>query len=148
MKKLLSASEIATMKLPGLPTSKGAIIAKADREKWHFEEKTGIGGTRRVYEVPARYLAEVEGQDGLGSHHSTTSQAPDNKVAGTIVAGTSQVDLEMLQMVETVLDEVLEARGLRIKSERRGAVVAFLYDYAVKGGTKEGMLKALQALVA
>lgn len=139
-KKLFSAAEIAGMKLAGLPTSKGKVIERAASEGWYFEERKGIGGTRRVYEIPPRYLPQAQGEEAA-------SEAVD-KVIGTIIAGSSQVDLDTLQLVETVLDEVLQARGLRIKSERRGAVVAFLYDYAVKGGTKEGMLKALQALVA
>lgn len=139
-KKLFSAAEIAGMKLTGLPTSKGKVIERAASEGWYFEERKGIGGTRRVYEIPARYLPQTEGEE--------VASGTVDKVIGTIVAGTSQVDLDTLQLVETVLDEVLQARGLRIKPERRGAVVAFLYDYAVKGGTKEGMLKALQALVA
>lgn len=63
MKKLLSASEIAALKLPDLPTTKVAIAARAERERWYSEETTGLGGTRRVYEVPAKYLQSLPTQD-------------------------------------------------------------------------------------
>ncbi|MBX9267691.1 hypothetical protein [Chromobacterium violaceum] len=137
MRNLYSASEIAAMHLPGLPKSKPALIARAQSEGWYFEERKGLGGTRRVYEIPTRYLGEGD-----------TLSAGAVTLAGTIVAGSSDIDLSKLQMVETVLDEALRARGLEIAPERRGAVVAFLYDYAMKGGNQDGILMAIKALVA
>ncbi|OHX21210.1 hypothetical protein BI344_01335 [Chromobacterium sphagni] len=113
------------------------MIARAQSEGWFFEERKGIGGTRKVYEIPARYLGEAK-----------TLPAEATSVAGTIVAGSSDIDLSKLQMVETVLEEALRARGLEIDPARRGAVVAFLYDYAKKGGNQEGILMAIKALVA
>lgn len=139
MKKLYSASEIAAMCLPGLPKSKPALIARAQSEGWFFEERKGLGGTRKVYEIPARYQGEAEALP------APTETAP---VVGTIVAGSSDIDLQKLQMVETVLEEALRARGLEIDPARRGAVVAFLYDYAMKGGNQDGILMAIKALVA
>lgn len=56
MEELLSAQEIAEKRLPGVPTTKAAVHAMAKREAWYFEERTGVGGTRRVYQIPARYL--------------------------------------------------------------------------------------------
>jgi hypothetical protein len=137
---LRSASEIAALKLPGLPGSKVAIAARAEREGWYCEERTGLGGTRRVYRLPARY------QDGQPPEPSGEDkrQAPHAAVAD----GRPRIELDLLQMVETVLDEVLQQHDLKLKPERRGAVVAFLYDYASRGGGKDGMRMALQALVA
>lgn len=134
-KKLYSASEIAQMRLKGLPTSRDNIRARAESEGWYREEQTGRGGMKWVYEIPPRYIAE-----GAPSEESN--------VAGTIVAGSSAIDLQKLQMVETVLEEALRARGLEIDPARRGAVVAFLYDYAMKGGNQDGILMAIKALVA
>lgn len=54
-KTLLSAAEIASLRLPGLPTTKANVIVRAEKEGWYFEETTGLGGKRRVYELPDRY---------------------------------------------------------------------------------------------
>ncbi|MEN2427224.1 hypothetical protein AA0N74_14330 [Chromobacterium vaccinii] len=134
-KKLYSASEIAQMRLKGLPTSRDNIRIRAESEGWYREEQTGRGGIKWVYEIPPRYIAEG-------------SPSEESNVAGTIVAGSSAIDLQKLQMVETVLEEALRARGLEIDPARRGAVVAFLYDYAMKGGNQDGILMAIKALVA
>ncbi|AXE33089.1 hypothetical protein [Chromobacterium phragmitis] len=139
VKKLYSASEIAQMRLKGLPTSRDNIRARAESEGWYREEQTGRGGMKWVYEIPPRYIAEGSRSEPLET---------ESNVAGTIVAGSSAIDLQKLQMVETVLEEALRARGLEIDPARRGAVVAFLYDYVMKGGNQEGILMAIKALVA
>ncbi|MGC0151225.1 DNA-binding protein [Chromobacterium vaccinii] len=138
-KKLYSASEIAHMGLKGLPTSRDNIRARAESEGWYREEQTGRGGVKWVYEIPSRYI---------GNAAPLERPPEESSIAGTIVAGSSAIDLQKLQMVETVLEEALRARGLVIDPERRGAVVAFLYDYAMKGGNQEGILMAIKALVA
>lgn len=56
MKILFTAAEIARMRLPGLPTTKSSILSRAAREGWRYEEQYGIGGIRRVFEIPDRYL--------------------------------------------------------------------------------------------
>lgn len=58
------------------------------------------------------------------------------------------VDVGKLQMVESVLEHILQERGLRLRPEQRGQVVAFLYDYIARGGSCETMAQALDALVA
>ncbi|CAB3764222.1 Mu transposase C-terminal domain-containing protein [Paraburkholderia humisilvae] len=47
-----SASELASLRISGIPASKGKIIARAEREGWVFVEETGRGGTRRKYMLP------------------------------------------------------------------------------------------------
>jgi hypothetical protein len=44
------------MRLPGLPTTKANVIARAEKEGWFYEEAKGVGGTRRLYQVPEQYL--------------------------------------------------------------------------------------------
>ncbi|MCW3478808.1 DNA-binding protein [Neisseriaceae bacterium JH1-16] len=152
MKKLLSSSEIAELKLPGLPTTKVAIASRAEREGWHCEERTGLGGTRRVYEIPARYLPSEQTQESAATTaqvDSATGQGQGGNVTGPIVAGSSQVNLEMLQLVETTLEEWLQEKGLRLKPERRGAVLAVLYDYVVnKHASNEDIQRLLKVLSA
>ncbi|HZZ06874.1 transposase, partial [Paraburkholderia sp.] len=54
------------MQLPELPTSRVAIRARAEREAWPFIEIKGIGGTKRVYDVPGTIrdaiVAKVAGE--------------------------------------------------------------------------------------
>jgi len=140
--KLYSASEIAKMRLEGLPTSKVAIISRANNEGWYFEERTGIGGTRRVYEVPARYLGHrvVEQPDLTG-----TSMQP-SRVVGVVAAGTSKVDPALLQLAEEAFEEWQQERGLRLDPKRRGAVVAVLYDYLAQGADQADAANMLKVI--
>ena len=61
MKILFTAAEIARMRLPGLPMTKSSILSRAAREGWRYEEQYGIGGIRRVFEIPDRYLVAAHG---------------------------------------------------------------------------------------
>lgn len=54
-----SAAELAGMSLPGLPRSKGKMLAKAEREAWKFVESTGKGGVRRHYLPPNEVIAAI-----------------------------------------------------------------------------------------
>ena len=145
MKNLYSATEIAGMKLKGLPKTKANIIIRAQKEGWYFELRTGRGGESRVYEVPAHYLGGTEEKEAEQLIRPQETAKP--AVAGA-VAGGQQVDLVTLQKVETLLEEVLQAKEVRLLPDRRGALVAFLYDYASKGAGVERLKAALQALVA
>ena len=60
MKKMYSAVDIAGMRIPNLPKTATNIRQRADKEGWAFTEETGLGGVRRLYEIPARYLVTVE----------------------------------------------------------------------------------------
>ncbi|WP_136414766.1 Mu transposase C-terminal domain-containing protein [Herbaspirillum sp. ST 5-3] len=48
------------MRLPMLPTSKGKVLAKAEREAWPSTEVTGIGGKRREYAPPAPVMVAIK----------------------------------------------------------------------------------------
>ena len=72
MKKMYSVTEILELNLPALPKSKPAVTTKARKEGWKFAEETGLGGVRRLYEIPARYLVTVE---TLGLPMDTAIQA-------------------------------------------------------------------------
>lgn len=117
------------MQLPGLPTTKARVIERAASEGWPFEEQKGRGGTRRLYEIPEKYLA------------GTSYAAPEiaKTVAGTIAAGSADVDLRLLTLAVRALDEWEQERGVKVSSERRAVVLNFLYDYLRKGGN-EGVL--------
>lgn len=190
MDKLLSASEIAALRLTGLPTTKVAITAMALREGWYFEEKTGIGGTRRVFEIPSRYLdgqeaserhtaAEIanmripdlpttraqvserakregwayEERNGIGgtrrayeipekylpSSTEGKKSAPNStsrgKVVGTIASGV-RANPERLALAVRALEEWAAENRITIDPERKGAIIAVLYNHLIGGADR------------
>lgn len=127
MEKLLSASEIAKLKIPGLPTTRAAVNVMAKREGWEYEETTGIGGVRKLYKIPARYLPRQDGGDAPVTPQTALTAL--NQVAGTVVAGTSRVDPVKLELAIRALTEWEAERGVKVPEDRRPAVIALLYDY-------------------
>lgn len=139
---LYSAAEIGAMGLLGLPRTKTAIIARAKAEGWPFEERKDLGGTKRMYKVPAKYVKSK--REGSRSTTPPQSQA----VAGTIVRGSSKVDLDKLELAMTALSNWEKKRAVEIDTERRSAVLALLYDYLVLHANEgeEAMDRVLRAL--
>lgn len=138
MDKLLSASEIAALNLPGIPTTKVAITAKAKRENWYFENATGLGGTKRIYRVPEKYFSNT-------TYEARQEQAPYGKESGTIAAGTAKVDTNKLEIAMRTLDEWERDRGISMAPDRRAAVISVLYDYLARGEESE-LARVLKAL--
>lgn len=115
------------MQLPGLPTTKARIIERAASEGWPFEEQKARGGTRRLYEVPEKYL-------------QGTSYAPSNVakvVAGHVAAGSKDVNWDMMDMAMRALSEWERERGIKIEEGRRSAIISILYDYLIRGEPEE-----------
>lgn len=54
-----SASELAAMKLNGLPASKKGVLIFVEKAAWAFVEVTGKGGTRRDYAPPSAIMAQI-----------------------------------------------------------------------------------------
>lgn len=155
MGNLFSASDIAKLKIPGLPTTRAAVNVMAKREGWTFEMTTGIGGTRRMYELPAQYLRYLAPAAApVPGHHADDLAVPklSPSVAGTVAGGSNRVDVRKLELAMHALNEWESTRGLVISAERRPAVIAILYDYLVKadedGGdrTAEGLEVFFRAL--
>lgn len=145
-KKLHTAAEIAQMRLPGLPTTKANVILRAEKEQWHFEEGRGVGGARRLYEIPTKYLP-VGDWNQVGADDATrgTSMAPP-RLLRTIAAGSKDVDTKILADVVEALEAWAKARGVEIPAERKAALIAVLYDYVSKGADAERVNQFLQAL--
>lgn len=119
--KRYSAAEIAQMSLPGLPTTKSNVIVRAKNEAWAFVEEKGVGGTRRMYELPARYLAKLPG---------TSYATPEiSKVVGHVAAGRSKVDTAKLELAMRALFEWERERDIKVADDRRPAVIALLYEH-------------------
>lgn len=143
--KMFSAREIGKMNLPGMPKSKPGIMAKARRECWPSETRTGFGGTSEVYKIPAYYL---DGTEAKEAGQPINRQETAKPAVARAVAGGQQANLALLQQVDTILEEVLQEKEVKLLPQRRGTVLAFLYDCVTKGVDLERLKAALQVLVA
>lgn len=103
MNKKYTAAEIANMRLPGLPTTKANVLARANSEGWTYEEQKGVGGTRRLYEIPLRYLAD---KAMLNVRHATNAATEVALQYGPISKALR------LEMQEAAFNENLDANQL------------------------------------
>lgn len=144
--KLFSASEIAAMHLPGLPKTIANIHARAKSEVWHYETKVGLGGVRKMYEIPAYYLP---GYKPFPDEPVKTEPARSNagaKVAGSIMNG-AVVDSKQLALAIRALDEHLQENGLEIKEpEVKAEIVAILYKQLQKDASGEDIQELLRVM--
>lgn len=124
MPQLMSAAEIAALNLPGLPRSKVGVRTLAEREGWSFEEKKGVGGTRRVYAVPEKYLTD------------SAQQVTDAQVAGGITSA-GKADVELLEVAIAAYEKFADAKGAPISPDRKAAVISLLYNYLAKGASAQ-----------
>lgn len=60
IKSNYTASELVALGLPGIPTTKTAVLAKAKREQWPHVEVKGVGGTRWEYQPPAGVMLAIK----------------------------------------------------------------------------------------
>ena len=149
MTKLFTAAEIALMNLPNLPSTKRAIQLRAEKEKWFYETKVGLGGVRRMFKIPAYYLPgykpypDEPAQIEPVRRDVATSMAP---VTGAIMSGTI-VDAKQLALAIRALDEYLQENGLEIKEpEVRAEILAILYKYQQKDATREDIQELLRVM--
>ncbi|MFZ3001955.1 MAG: DNA-binding protein [Undibacterium umbellatum] len=158
--KKYSAAEIAAMKLPGLPTTKAKVLARAEREEWHYETKVGLGGVRRMFVIPQAYLnVNAEESETILSAASRSNRNSSNDEATTFdiprkrdnvvgaIADGEQVNTARLASAIRALDEYLTENNLVIDDpDRKAEIVTFLYKYLEKKAS-EGDVKELLHLV-
>lgn len=125
-RKLYSASEIAKMKLPGLPSSRDNIRIRAIKENWYSEERFGLGGKRVVYEIPAHYLEFTSVNDSKPDPLDTTSDR--------VVTLNTHRNMELLIEVRSSVQMWLHQRGLIMPPDKLTALVNVLYGYFEKDG--------------
>ncbi len=143
MNKLLSAAEIAALDLPGLPSTKKAILTRADKEEWYYETKVGLGGVRKLFRIPEAYLPDYQPKTPSEPLKINQNRV---EVAGAIAAG-EQVNTARLASAIRALDEFLAENQLVIDDpDRKAEIVTFLYKYLEKKAN-EGDVKDLLRLV-
>jgi hypothetical protein len=165
MKKLYPASEIAEMRLPGLPTSKARVIDRANAEGWYFEEQKGRGGTRRVYEIPEQYkvidpragtaqfltvaLGHLAANGGTKAAqrlagYDVTAQPGDDQIQA--IAGGGLADPKLLTLAIQAFEEWAAERKLEVPTDRKAAIISVLYDYLAKGADQSAVERFLQVV--
>lgn len=148
MKKLYTAAEIAQMRLSGLPTTKSSILARAAKEGWYYEEQYGIGGVRKVFEIPGRYLlSDRRIKPGVMS----ARQDLEKYLVGDADAQGEQIvnlDEAKLAMAARIVEEWIEAEKLVLTHKRKGKLIALLYKIVSRNADPEDLLKLMSGAVS
>lgn len=145
VKKKYSAAEIAAMNLPGLPTTKANVLARAEKEAWQYEIQIGRGGERKMFEIPSSYQANYKPYEN--DSQPLSKPAATNKVVGAITAG-AVVNSKQLASAMRALDEYLKENGLAIdEPDVKAKIVTILYKYLQKGAEGEDVQELLQVMV-
>lgn len=145
--KRYSAAEIAAMNLPGLPTTKAKILARAEKEEWHYETKVGLGGVRKMFIIPRAYLPGYQPLPPEVEPAPAEKHEERYEVAGAIAGGVV-IDPKHLATAMRVLDEWLDENSLVIDDpDRKAEIVVFLCKYLQKGAG-QGDLQDVLKLVA
>ncbi|MCL1886975.1 MAG: hypothetical protein FWG01_03440 [Betaproteobacteria bacterium] len=148
MKKLYTAAEIAQRRLSGLPTTKSSILARAAKEGWPYEEQYGIGGVRKVFEVPDRYLlSDKRIKQGVLS----ARQDLEKYLIGDAPIQNEQtvnLDESKLALAARILEEWLEAEKLILSHEKKGRLIAILYKILARHADPDDLLKLMCGAVA
>ncbi|NYZ17027.1 transposase [Azospirillum sp. RWY-5-1] len=137
---VLSARQLAEMRLQGLPVSESGVIRQANRDGWPFRERQGRGGGR-VY--PVATLPE-DVRDALSRHHLRATTRPAPAIAAPAAEPTALADWQrrVRDARAAILAEIdrLLAAGL---CRRTGEAVQLVVTMAAAGT----LAPALQALV-
>ncbi|MFZ6748553.1 hypothetical protein [Undibacterium sp. Ren11W] len=139
MKKLYSATEILGMNLPGLPKSKPAFLAKAEKEKWFYETKVGLGGIRKMFQIPTYYQPGYKpyaGEPGQtapakSKSDSVTSivEGADQIAAQAVDAFGTKIDPQRLSKAIQIVERYLEEKKIYATAERKSDVVVVVYNF-------------------
>ncbi|UVS96451.1 hypothetical protein EFP19_12300 [Burkholderia glumae] len=101
-------------------------MAKAEREQWPYEEQSGLGGMRRVYEVPERYFSGNETMTEPRDHRI-------DEVAGQKVRRylhqNRMTDVELVEQIALGVENWIKNNGLEQNPEKKAALVALLFSY-------------------
>lgn len=135
MKKRFSSAEIAKMGLPGLPTTKAAILARAMSEGWPFEEETGLGGKRRVFEIPARYLRGKEQTEQARDHFERLDELKQ------VQQDAKMSDTDLLEAIIEGVERWGKDMGDALTPARKATLISLFYRYfREEGAVDQGKL--------
>ncbi|WP_175992343.1 hypothetical protein [Burkholderia vietnamiensis] len=139
MKDWLTANEIAKLGLPGLPSTKVAIAARAEREKWPVKAATGLGGQRKVYKVPDRYIGSSDLSTDAAAKRPAGAYDPEAGSGAMLMAAAEYVaearkkgemtDADLIREVVLGVERWLERNHAHPDVEKKAALISLLFRY-------------------
>lgn len=143
-----SAGEIAAMRLPDLPSSRGEIVHLAQQEQWTAIEIPGIAGNRTLYTIPEKYLPPgfILPQGSAPAVRRIQPPLYEENTTSTPIAAGTRANPELLALAVQAVEEWCQETGRTLSPGRKGSVVAVLYDYLAKGGGEAEVKTLLQAV--
>lgn len=148
MKKLYTAAEIAQKRLPGLPTTKSSILARAAKEGWRYEEQYGIGGIRKVFEIPDRYLLPGQMRPEVVSARQDLAEYLADDKGNVQNQPVAVLDESKLALAARIVEEWLDREKLVLAHERKGSLIAILYKLVSCRVLPEDLLRLMCELAS
>ena len=141
MKILFTAAEIARMRLPGLPTTKSSILSRAAKEGWRYEEQYGIGGIRKVFEIPEHYLVLAHGETaGIAAYQNAEHYRVKRTGAENDISGS--VNTAKLTAAAQVVEKWDSEEKIGMSPDKKSAIIA-IFDKILRGGCETADLSHL-----
>ena len=132
MKILFTAAEIARMRLPGLPTTKSSILSRAAKEGWRYEEQYGIGGIRKVFEIPEHYLVLAHGETaGIAAYQNAEHYRVKRTGAENDISGS--VNTAKLTAAAQVVEKWDSEEKIGMSPDKKSAIIAIFYKIRMDG---------------
>ena len=132
MKILFTAAEIARMRLPGLPTTKSSILSRAAKEGWRYEEQYGIGGIRKVFEIPEHYLVLAHGETaGIAAYQNAERYRVKRTGAENDISGS--VNTAKLTAAAQVVEKWDSEEKIGMSPDKKSAIIAIFYKILMNG---------------
>lgn len=142
----MSSADIAKLGLPDLPATKVAIAAKAIREQWPVKQSSGLGGQRRLFQIPDEYLPSDQRQDSGGKElaQSAVSRAAQVRQEGGLG------DDDLLRAVIVAVERWTKKNDAASDNpERKAALIALLFRYfQAEGKVDDAKIQELLKAVA
>lgn len=148
MKILFTAAEIARMRLPGLPTTKSSILSRAAKEGWRYEEQYGIGGIRKVFEIPDHYLIAAHGDIAEKAARQKSDRYKVKRIGLEKETGDA-INAARLAAAAHVLEKWDSEENIGMIPDEKGKMIAILYKMLMNGADTSdlfGLLKEITNL--
>ncbi len=146
MKTLFTAAEIARMRLPGLPTTKSSILSRAAREGWRYEEQYGIGGIRKVFEIPAHYLVSAHGDIAEKAARENSGKYRVKRIGLEKGETGNSINADRLAAAAHILEKWESDENIGLTPDEKGKMIAIFYKMLMNGAETEdlsGLLKEI-----
>ncbi len=132
MKILFTAAEIARMRLPGLPTTKSSILSRAAKEGWRYEEQYGIGGIRKVFEIPEHYLVLAHGESaGIAAYQNAERYRVKRAGSENDIQGS--VNTTKLTAAAQVVEKWDAEEKIGMSPDKKSTIIAIFYKILMDG---------------